>query len=142
MKDSKQELRKKLEAFDFTTIKEFTSKSKLWQLLKISSATGVSYHDLAMCLPDFENDYPRMTSNSSPCTKAELTKYQVWVIYKLMWHCLRASRQDTYQCLLNGLNPVFEASLSKNEYLRCQEEYTESECQDLCTGSPITTIQS
>jgi hypothetical protein len=142
MKDSKQKLRNKLESFDFTIIGEFTSKSRLWALLEVSSATGVSYHDLAMCISDFENDYPRMTSNSSPCTKAELTKYQVWVIYKLMWHCLRASRQDTYQCLLNGLNPVFESSLSKDEYLRCQQEYQESECKDLCTTTRTISVQS
>jgi hypothetical protein len=45
-----------LKNFDLSKLGEFTSKSKLIQLLQISSRTMYEYHQLALLIDDFEAD--------------------------------------------------------------------------------------
>ncbi|MFM6265439.1 MAG: hypothetical protein ACKPFA_02845, partial [Dolichospermum sp.] len=85
-----------LNKFHLEELGEFTSKSKLSQLLQISSRTLYQYHEIAMVIEDFENDYPSITKGSKAITKAELTKYQCWVLFSLILVCRRLSRQDVY----------------------------------------------
>jgi hypothetical protein len=55
-----------LNRFFLGELGEFTSKSKLSQLLQISSRTLYQYHDIAMLIDDFEADYPSITKGSNP----------------------------------------------------------------------------
>jgi hypothetical protein len=105
-----------LDKFHLEELGEFTSKSKLSQLLDISSRTLYQYHDIAMLIDDFENDYPSITKGSKAITKAELTRYQCWVLFSLMLVCRRLSRGDVYECLLKETNPEFSGKFSKVSY--------------------------
>ncbi|MFM6749490.1 MAG: hypothetical protein ACKPJH_24400 [Dolichospermum sp.] len=105
-----------LNKFHLEELGEFTSKSKLSQLLQISSRTLYQYHEIAMVIGDFENDYPSITKGSKAITKAELTKYQCWVLFSLILVCRRLSRQDVYNCLLQDENPGFTIKFSKDSY--------------------------
>ncbi|MFM7369818.1 MAG: hypothetical protein ACKO2Z_18945, partial [Sphaerospermopsis kisseleviana] len=101
---------------DLSKLGEFTSKSKLIQLLEISSRTMYEYHQLALLISDFENDYPSFTRGSQAITSCELTKYQSWVIVSLIVCCQRLKRKNVYDCLLKGTNPEFTAKFSKANY--------------------------
>jgi hypothetical protein len=105
-----------LNRFFLGELGEFTSKSKLSQLLQISSRTLYQYHDIAMLIDDFEADYPSITKGSKAITKAELTRYQCWVLFSLMLVCRRLSRGDVYKCLLKETNPEFSGKFSKTSY--------------------------
>ena len=105
-----------LDKFHLEELGEFTSKSKLSKLLDISSRTLYQYHDIAILMDDFEDDYPSITKGSKAITKAELTRYQCWVLFTLMLVCRRLSRGDVYECLLKGTNPEFIAKFSKTSY--------------------------
>ena len=105
-----------LNRFSLGELGEFTSKSKLSQLLQISSRTLYQYHDIAMLVDDFEDDYPSITKGSKAITKAELTRYQCWVLFTLMLVCRRLSRGDVHECLLKETNPEFTAKFSKLSY--------------------------
>lgn len=111
-----------LNRFSLGELGEFTSKSKLSQLLQISSRTLYQYHDIAMLLEDFEADYPSITKGSKAITKAELTKYQCWVIFSLILVCRRLTRGDVYDCLLKGTNPEFTAKFSKSNYQQLNQD--------------------
>lgn len=122
-----------LRNFDLSQLEDFTSKSKLIQLLKISSRTMYEYHQLALLIEDFECDYPAFTQNSPAITSCELSKYQVWVIFSLILCCKRLKRRNVHECLLKGTNPEFTAKFSKLNY----QELT----KDLgVTTNDITTI--
>jgi hypothetical protein len=105
-----------LNNFSLGELREFTSKSRLAQTLKISSRTLYQYHDIAMLVDDFEDDYPSITKGSKAITKAELTRYQCWVLFTLILVCRRLSRGDIYECLLKGSNPEFTVKFSKSSY--------------------------
>ena len=111
-----------LRQFSLGDLGEFTSKSKLSQILKISSRTLYQYHEIALLIEDFEGDYPSITNGSKAITKAELTKYQCWVIFSLILVCRRLSRADVYECLLKGTNPEFTAKFSKINYQELTQE--------------------
>lgn len=115
-----------LESFDLNELEEFTSKSRLTQILKISSRTMHAYHQLALLIEDFENDYPSITKESKAITKAALTRYQCWVIYCLILVCRRLSKSDVYECLNKGSNPGFTAKFSKANYQLIMNEGIES----------------
>ncbi|MFM6007525.1 MAG: hypothetical protein ACKPA7_27295 [Sphaerospermopsis kisseleviana] len=85
-------------------------------MLKISSRTMYEYHQLALLISDFENDYPSFTRGSKAITSCELTKYQSWVIVSLIVCCQRLKRKNVYDCLLKGTNPEFTAKFSKANY--------------------------
>lgn len=105
-----------LHRFSLGELGEFTNKSKLSQLLDISSRTLYQYHDIAMLVDDFEDDYPSITKGSKAITKAELTRYQCWVLFSLMLVCRRLSRGDVHECLLKGTNSEFTIKFSKSNY--------------------------
>jgi hypothetical protein len=105
-----------LNNFSLGELREFTSKSRLAQTLKISSRTLYQYHDIAILIDDFEDDYPSITKGSKAITKAELTRYQCWVLFSLMLVCRRLSRGDVYECLLKETNPEFSGKFSKTFY--------------------------
>ena len=105
-----------LRNFDLSRLEEFTSKSKLILLLKISSRTMYEYHQLALLIDDFENDYPSVTRGSKAITSCELTKYQSWVIVSLIMCCQRLKRRNVHECLLKGTNPEFTVKFSKTSY--------------------------
>ena len=105
-----------LDKFHLEELREFTSKSRLAQTLKISSRTLYQYHDIAILIDDFEDDYPSITKGSKAITKADLTRYQCWVLFSLMLVCRRLSRGDVYECLLKETNPEFTVKFSKSSY--------------------------
>lgn len=111
-----------LRQFSLGELGEFTSKSKLTQVLKISSRTLYQYHEIALLIEDFEADYPSITKGSKAITKAELTKYQCWVIFSLILVCRRLTRGDVYICLLKGTNPEFTAKFSKDSYQQLTQD--------------------
>ncbi|MEY3223589.1 MAG: hypothetical protein RLZZ203_2445 [Cyanobacteriota bacterium] len=111
-----------LKSFDLSQLGEFTSKSKLIQILKISSRTMYEYHQLALLIDDFENDYPSFTGGSQAITSCELTKYQSWVIVSLIFCCQRLKRRNVYECLLKGNNPEFTAKFSKANYQQLNQD--------------------
>lgn len=115
-----------LDKFHFEELGEFTSKSKLSQLLQISSRTLYQYHEIAMVIEDFENDYPSITKGSKAITKVELTKYQCWVLFTLIFVCRRLSKQDVYNCLLQDENPEFTAKFSKDSYYQLNPQEVSS----------------
>lgn len=121
-----------LRQFSLGDLGEFTSKSKLAQILKISSRTLYQYHEIALLIEDFESDYPSITKGSKAITKAELTKYQCWVIFSLILVCRRLSRADVYECLLKGTNPEFSAKFSKANYQQLTQNI-EDKYNDLTT---------
>lgn len=125
-----------LSNFDIDSLEEYTSKSKLAFILQVSSATMGKYCNIAMLIADFEADYPSMVHGSKPHTGAGLTKYQVWVIYKLMLICRRIARAWVENCLENETNPQFAQQFSKEEYLKCRNEYhysTNGEAVENCS---------
>lgn len=109
-----------LQNFKFEALEDYTSKSKLYQTLQISARTLYQYHEIAMYIADFEADYPSIVKNGAACTSAALTKYQCWVIFKLMVVCRRLARSWVADCLLNDSNKDFTQQFTKAEYLRCQ----------------------
>lgn len=123
-----------LRNFDLSKLGEYTSKSKLIQLLKISSRTMYEYHQLALLISDFEDDYPSFTRGSQAITSCELTKYQVWVIFSLIVCCQRLKRRNVYECLLKGTNPEFTAKFSKSNYQQLTQNLgvTTNEITTIC----------
>ena len=115
-----------LRKFNLSELAEFTSKSRLGNILEVSSRTIFEYHQLAMLISDFEGDYPSISRNSKAITSAGLTKYQCWVMFTLMLACRRLSRQDVANVLLNELDRDFSHKFSKMNYhqLNPQEEMT------------------
>ncbi|MFM6004926.1 MAG: hypothetical protein ACKPB7_16920 [Sphaerospermopsis kisseleviana] len=78
-----------------------------------------------MVIEDFESDYPSITKGSKAITKAELTRYQCWVLFSLILVSRRLSRQDVYTCLLQGTNPAFTAKFSKDSYYQLTQDSTD-----------------
>jgi hypothetical protein len=116
-----------LKNFDLSQFGEFTSKSKLGNILEVSSRTIFEYHQLAMLISDFEGDYPSISRGSKAITSAGLTKYQCWVLFSLMLVCRRLARQDVHNVLLNELDKDFSHKFSKNNYYQMNPEVTEHE---------------
>jgi hypothetical protein len=116
-----------LKRFSLSELAEFTSKSKLGNILEVSSRTVFEYHQLAMLIGDFEGDYPSISRNSKAITSAGLTKYQCWVMFSLMLACRRLARQDVANVLLNDLDPEFSHKFSKNNYYQMNPEASEYE---------------
>ena len=102
--------------FSLDRLEEYSSKSSLASLLKISSRTMYQYHLIAMLIPDFESDYPCVRSGSVAITSCQLTKYQCWVIASLLVVSRRLRRSNVYDCLLNNTNPEFTSKFSKSNY--------------------------
>ena len=116
-----------LKNFSLSELGEFTSKSKLGNILEVSSRTIFEYNQLAMLIADFEGDYPSISRGSKAITSAGLTKYQCWVMFSLMLCCRRLARQDVYNVLLNELDKDFYHKFSKNNYYQMNSEVTEHE---------------
>lgn len=121
-----------LKRFSLSELGEFTSKSKLGNILEVSSRTVFEYHQLAMLIADFEGDYPSISRNSKAITSASLTKYQCWVMFSLMLACRRLARQDVANVLLNDLDPEFSHKFCKNNYYQMNPEVTEHELTAIC----------
>ncbi|MFY7798016.1 MAG: hypothetical protein ACOVQ3_03430 [Dolichospermum sp.] len=116
-----------LRNFNLSNLEEFTSKSRLGNILEVSSRTVFEYHQLAMLISDFEGDYPSISRNSKAITSAGLTKYQCWVMFSLMLACRRLARQDVANVLLNELDKEFSHKFSKNNFYQMNPEVTEHE---------------
>lgn len=114
-----------LDKFDLKEIPENISKRRLFKLLECSSQTLREYHDIAMNIPDFENEYPRVTSKSTPITKVALTKYQVWVIFSLIKVSQRLTKKEVSNAIIYEENLEFTKKFSKAYYYEnhgiCQE---------------------
>ena len=122
-----------LKKFSLGELGEFTSKSKLGNILEISSRTVFEYHQLAMLIADFEGDYPSISRGSKAITSAGLTKYQCWVMFTLMLVCRRLARQDVYTVLLNELDRDFSHKFSKaNFYQLNPQQEAEYELTAVC----------
>lgn len=106
----------KLRNFSLDNLGEYTSKIALSKMLGISVRTIYQYHEIAMLISDFEDDYPSITKNSQAISSSELTRYQCWVIFSLILVCRRLSRKNVYECLLKGTNEEFTAKFSKSNY--------------------------
>ena len=121
-----------LRKFNLSELGEFTSKSRLGNILEVSSRTVFEYHQLAMLISDFEGDYPSISRNSKAITSAGLTKYQCWVMFSLMLACRRLARQDVANVLLNELDPDFSHKFSKLNFYQLNPEVTEYEFAAIC----------
>lgn len=121
-----------LKNFSLSELGEFTSKSRLGNILEVSSRTIFEYHQLAMLISDFEGDYPSISRGSKAITSAGLTKYQCWVMFSLMLVCRRLARQDVANVLLNDLDPDFSHKFTKNNYYQLNPEVQEHELTAIC----------
>lgn len=121
-----------LKNFHLSQLGEFTSKSRLGNILEVSSRTIFEYHQLAMLIADFEGDYPSISRGSKAITSAGLTKYQCWVMFSLMLVCRRLARQDVHNVLLNELDKDFSHKFTKNNYYQLNPEVTEHELATIC----------
>ncbi len=121
-----------LKRFSLSELGEFTSKSRLGNILEVSSRTIFEYHQLAMLISDFEGDYPSISRNSKAITSAGLTKYQCWVMFSLMLACRRLARQDVANVLLNELDKDFSHKFSKCNFYQLNPEVTEYEFAAIC----------
>lgn len=103
--------------FDFNQLEEYTSKSELCRLLKVSSRTIFNYHQLALSVDDFYEDYPTLGNDTD--TTAKLTKYQVWVLTTLITFGQRIAKSKMLKTCHDGskaLKNEVNFSLSKNEF--------------------------
>lgn len=121
-----------LKRFNLSELAEYTSKSRLGNILEVSSRTVFEYHQLAMLIADFEGDYPSISRGSKAITSAGLTKYQCWVMFSLMLVCRRLARQDVANVLLNELDPEFSHKFSKNNFHQLNPEVQEHELTAIC----------
>ena len=121
-----------LKKFNLSSLDDYTSKSRLGNILEVSSRTVFEYHQLAMLISDFEGDYPSINRNSKAITSAGLTKYQCWVMFSLMLACRRLARQDVANVLLNDLDPEFSHKFSKNNFYQLNPEVSEHELTAIC----------
>lgn len=130
-----------LKKFNLASLGDYTSKSKLAFILQCSTRTIYCYHEIAMNLEDFEDDYPSITKGSKAITSAELTRYQCWVLFGLMLICRRLQRNDVATCIMQNQNPEFTEKFSKatfqelNPDYKNNQEVTVSEYQSICTAA-------
>lgn len=110
----------KLDDFNILEIGEYTTKTHLATLLKISTRTIYQYHKLALQTDEFLTDYPTL-DNEYYNTSSSLTRYQVWVIYMLMLCAQRVPKSQMLETDANNkvwIKQSVNARLSKSEYQR------------------------
>jgi hypothetical protein len=65
--------------FPLERLRDSTTKTRLAALTKMSRRNLYNYHVIALdYVDDFGEDYPKI--NGQLCTRADLTKYQCWVL--------------------------------------------------------------
>lgn len=124
-----------LSKFDLSRLSEFTSKSHLEQLFRCSRPTVYQYHDIALNLADYEDDFPPRP-NGTKNTGAGLTRYQCWVIFALMVYTRRVPRSDVSKVFLDGCDSEFLGKFSKLSFIQNNPNYggvVNCEYKELCS---------